>query len=831
MSTYRYSNRLFAWLTLISCSLDAVFIIAAFKPALDFFYLGIVLYNALLVLFYAQKKHPAKLQIFLNQMHAFIPVNLVISTLFMLLFFKDLRFYGLNLVLTSLIYIFMVFSRWEKEYSIVFSGMLVYGLYQIVESTPLILVEPVIFALIGCLFAGIEYFTRNRDVLRKIFTYASGLGSLLAFIYVNLKGLMIFQTQPSWIVLVSFLIIALNYFYLANRSKNRVFAWLAPVFLLAAGEQAFGLIRLGIGNYQHAAHAFIVAALLFTGLYYFNKWNYTRVVRASSGFLSLAAMAIAFLIAQAEGNRWTTVVILSGLVSSLYLVRTWESSKKLRSFLSWVIPLVLALDIFKVFDAIFPQATVALLGGDATGIIWHDRLIHFGLTVMLLFAISLVLRRFDRELARSTFRISHILIPLAVLPLAFEYFDLPLVFALTLLNYLVSLKITLIDHGKNSWLRGFLYASYAAGTLLIFSILATIEADDRFYAYVLPFCSVLLALIWWRAQAHWKRWTGWYFIPFSLIGGLILSIKSDLSWVDYPLLLLSISLILFVLHKSRFKNLTPLALLLLYPGTANFYHQVLQSDRIALLATLIFLLVALRLAGQFVYPKLFDFKDWQKHILSVEVDWYSLGSLCCTAAIDADVLAMGNPGWLRLVPPILLSALLLSQRLRVGAGVDGGVGRRVIDTVWMASLLLPFETLIELLKLPTIIDSEARLLPLLPLVIYLTRKTWTLSRKLVESLELLVLLFITAVLFKDIFVYDYFADALITGVLSLASLFVGMHFQRKTYFYVGAGALVLNGIIQTRSFWQSLPWWAYLLLAGLILIGIASYTEMRKRKR
>lgn len=166
LSTFRYKNRLFAWLTLISCSLDAAFVIAAFKPPLDVFYLGIVLYNALLVLFYAQKRHPAYVQLFLRELHAFIPVNLVISTLFMLVFFRDPQFYGINLILTSLIYVLMVFSQWEKEYSIVFSGTLVYGLYQIVESTPLILVEPVIFALAGCLFAGIEYFSRNRAALR-----------------------------------------------------------------------------------------------------------------------------------------------------------------------------------------------------------------------------------------------------------------------------------------------------------------------------------------------------------------------------------------------------------------------------------------------------------------------------------------------------------------------------------------------------------------------------------------------------------------------------------------------------------------------------------------
>lgn len=652
---------------------------------------------------------------------------------------------------------------------------------------------------------------------------------MLTFVYINVKGLIIFQAQPSWIILIAFLIIALNYFYLAFRAQNPVFAWLAPVFLLAAGEQLFELIRLGATDYIHAAHTFVYATALFAGLYLFNTWKYTRAVRTSSGFIALAAMGYAFVISQINHNPWLAVLILTGLVTSLVLVRRREFSLKLRMALNWAIPFVMGLHLFMLWAALLPPAKGDLWASRAAvaSSFWHDRFVHFYLAATLLFAISLGLRRLDRELARGTFRVSHLLIPFATLLAGSAYFDYPVLLAITLLIYLVSIKVTRIDQGKNTWLRGFLFAAFSFGTLLLFSILTAVEAAERYYFYALPFASVLLAVIWWHTEANWKRWTVWYFIPLTLLGGLSLSLKPNFDAIDYGVLLITISLILFVLHRANHKNFAPLALLLLVPGTASFYDQVLQNDRIALLVTLVILMAGLRLAGQFVYANLFDFKDWKKRAWSVEIDWYAVASLVCSLAIYGDVWAMDNPGWLRLVPPMLLSALLWSHRSRVGAGVP----QRIIQTLWLASLLLPYETLIHLLKLPSIIDMEARLLPLLPLAIYLSRKTWTMSRKLKESLELLVLLFITAVLFKDILVYDYFGDALITGILSLLSLYAGLHFQHKTYFYVGAGALVLNGIIQTRSFWQSLPWWAYLLLAGLILIGMASYTEMRKRKK
>jgi hypothetical protein len=186
---------------------------------------------------------------------------------------------------------------------------------------------------------------------------------------------------------------------------------------------------------------------------------------------------------------------------------------------------------------------------------------------------------------------------------------------------------------------------------------------------------------------------------------------------------------------------------------------------------------------------------------------------------------MRDPGWLRMVGPVCLTLLLFSQRNRVGAVEKV----RIADTVWIVSILLPYETLIDLLNPPLIISSEAMLLPLVPMAVYLTRTVWKGFEKVNDKVEIAVLLFICAVLFGDILVYDYLADALIMGVLSVGLLITGMQYHKKQYFAIGSGALILNGIIQTWEFWESLPWWAYLLIAGLILIGIASYNEIKKR--
>ncbi|MDR7239409.1 hypothetical protein [Neobacillus drentensis] len=64
----------------------------------------------------------------------------------------------------------------------------------------------------------------------------------------------------------------------------------------------------------------------------------------------------------------------------------------------------------------------------------------------------------------------------------------------------------------------------------------------------------------------------------------------------------------------------------------------------------------------------------------------------------------------------------------------------------------------------------------------------------------------------------------------MLSLLSGMFLQIKSYFFVGAGVLLLNVFLQTRPYWGNMPWWFYLLIAGLILITVASFNEWNKQK-
>ena len=114
---------------------------------------------------------------------------------------------------------------------------------------------------------------------------------------------------------------------------------------------------------------------------------------------------------------------------------------------------------------------------------------------------------------------------------------------------------------------------------------------------------------------------------------------------------------------------------------------------------------------------------------------------------------------------------------------------------------------------------------------FFPKKVWEGYEDITSTVEMGVLIIAAFILCQDLPGANQLSEGLILGVLSLASIIGGMQFKRKSFFFVGSGALIFNMFVQTRDFWGSLPWWVYLLAAGMILIGTASLHEMQKNKK
>lgn len=819
-STLKYGNRLFAWLTLIAATLDVGFLIAAFNPPVDIFYFGIVLYNGVLVYTYAKGKIPEKYKVFLTEMPMFIQVNLFVSTFFMLTFFHNHQIYGFNLILTSIVYVFMVFAKGKKEYSYIFCGLLIYGIYQVVENTGLASIDFVLFSLAGFIFIGMEYFLKEQEALKKIFMYLSGFVSLCTFVFVNLKGVDLKTNHASFFMFISYCLIALNYTYLSYRTGKKVFAYLVSIFLLSAGHQSYKLIELSIPHYLYSLHMFVVSVVIFAGLYYKNHWEYTKSLKQSSGLFSLVLMLSSAFIAISETKWGVTSFIFLAFGISLYLVYKKTEFQIIKGFTSWCIPIAIGLSMFTTYGVISPH-------GDYSNVGWYKSIIHLAVSVLVLFMSSTVLGRVDKTLGKTFFWVSHILIPVAIMLLLESYSNNPILFVIPALIYLYSMGKVLSEHKSAFQVCIFLYASFTAGICSLFSSVELFKLPSEGYYYILPLSGGILAALWWAAKNEWKKRTLWYFLTISFIGIFAVSGSERLGMGGFICSIVSIALILFVLYKSRLSLLEVIPLLCVYPNIYHLYDSVLKHNNEKLLVMLLVLFFVLKYTGEYLNKKLYGLNSMENKMKSVKADWYSIYALLTLIAIQTTVQAIKISEWLGLIPSVLLVFLIYSQRNRV----EQGKNRNVVNTLWMVALMLPYTKLLEILKPAAVINTELNILPLIAISIALSLKVWKGHEEIMRRVQLAVLLFISAILFKDILVYGYLADAFITGGLSLIALIVGMQYRIKSYFFVGMGTLLLNGLIQTKEFWGNVPWWGYLLIVGLLLIGIASLNEMQKGEK
>ena len=76
---------------------------------------------------------------------------------------------------------------------------------------------------------------------------------------------------------------------------------------------------------------------------------------------------------------------------------------------------------------------------------------------------------------------------------------------------------------------------------------------------------------------------------------------------------------------------------------------------------------------------------------------------------------------------------------------------------------------------------------------------------------------------------DY-KKVVLLGIIYLAGIICGYIIKSKMYFLGGIISEIILIIINTEELWSSIPWWIYLLIGGVILIGFACNREINKNK-
>lgn len=899
------ASRLFIWFSFLFQSGAAACMIAFIAPSEDWFYLGITVYNALLLAVHFRWKSNARWALFLRELPVFAQTNLIISTLFLLMFFDSPAFYSFNVLLTAGLYIAMTFVSSRKEYPYVFAVMLVYGIYQLIEHTALAASSALWYSFTGFIFIAMQSVKRDDASMHKLFRYISAVVSFGAFIYISYEGILLRSGNPSWLLAASYLLIAGNYLYLSNQAHNKLFPYLASIFLLTSGFQGMYAALRPESWETMLLPAFLAASVLFVAGYYINQYRLTRVIAGSSFHVSLAAMGV-ILWTAVWAQQWKSASVMLLIAGVLAWLMTKKQFVQIAAytmpsslFLAW-------LAWYPVFEnAAFYEQHIALSGHFAAGalvliglhwllrwrshplldkpffhigtaayiaalyqllmnapdndgvilailaagvvlLIYAARLtqlhvfygtvavvslalylqlfhmlrlaVHADLTAYgyvlgsaVLLAVYTLLRKRAGLVGTYFFWTAHLYLPVAMAITVLHYDDMP---AFALLSAAVLYLYSALMQQTEWQKKLFSYLGFAVthGLLQHLGITHGWESyvDE---GYVFAAMSFLLWAGWFFSAEPNRRRMEWFFIPYSVLGSLLFSllIYND-GWLSLVVSIAYISFALYFLHRRGWGLAAAIPLLGLLAWLAQLNELVSNGW---MLAVYVAAAIIVKQAGQHTHKTL---------VTRRSLDWYALFSLWIVSGTYE--YTEGLLVWADVIFPIFLSWVIFSQRQRVPEGLN----RKIVTTLSGLSGLLVYYTVLGHFEVPALLEKEVIVLPWIAMAIVLAKTTWKSYPKRMGQVQWGILLLVAAVLIRDGLQSRTVFDAILLGGLSLISLIAGAQLRIKAYFFTGIGVLLLNLMIQTKPMWGNMPWWAYLLLSGALLIGFAGYNEWRKKK-
>ncbi|MCA0986893.1 hypothetical protein [Guptibacillus algicola] len=899
------NSRLFVWLSFVGLTIGASFFVQLFNPSIDAFFFGIVLFNGLLIIAYVKSRRVTGNHIFIKELPLYLQGNLVLSTILMLFFYDHAVFYSFNIIITSTLYLTMVYVGKQKEYHFVFTLLFIYGIYQLIENSALESLDVFLYSLIGFLFIGLQMLEKFEQLyMKRAFQFTSGIISICAFLFISYKGLLLRFDDPSWLLVAGYVLISINYIYLANLSKMKLFGFLAPLFLLAAGLYPLNLIYDDVNVTIVMLHFFLIGFVLYFLGFYWNKWKFTTVIRSGSMFLSFGPMTLAVLIGIAA-EKWILDSVMLGIIGIVFLTLTSKGEREwIREAASVGNPVAWAF----AFLVLYPSFAEASFYRDELGApfhigatafmlmgisyVWKDRMslrgaffwtaqvaYTIGLLLLLVYPVNalytrtglllgailfliLLIKKSAEEtvwilvslftlgayvstaaafpvqgifqwipgsivlivigdfitrksefVQKSYFYLAHIYLPFALFFTVGEYSNVPILYVAALLIYLYSV----VTRTREWEVRAFLYAGFSILPFLYTSLVDFYQFNNA-YLYTGFASSVVMVVLWFLLNPKWKDRIKWYVVPFSVLGLVPFTLENTLTALSFSIAICYIGVLLYIMHKSRWQlfSIIPLLFVLICV-------QLLPFEFIEMTVVLNVLVgTVLLCSGLFIHKQLYAFQSTE--VLNNHIDWYSFAALMLVLPLnyyyDASL-------WAEELPSLFIVILLACQINRV----PGGAPKRIVKSLTAVSMLIPYYTLLHHVEINQYLVTEVYVLPWLGVTIYLAKGTWKHEERAVKWIEFGVVAIIAAILVTDAIMSNMIYDALIAGGLSLASILGGFYYRIKSYFLIGISVLILNVFIQTRPYWGNMPWWAYLLISGFTLIGVASFYEWQKQKK
>jgi hypothetical protein len=914
----KLSNRLFVWFSYLAITAAIAFLIASFKLSRDWFYFGFMLYNVFTVILFHQLKKREAFKLFTKELILFAQIQLILSSLLTMVFYQNDLVNGINILITASVYLAMVYVSGRKEYHFIFSVMIVYGFYQLIEHSLLQSFNQVLFVLVGIGFLALPKFLDEQYQWKKIFELTSAVVSLLAFIYISFDAFLtnMMLENPSWALILSYLLLAGQFIYLANVMRVVLFQYLSPIFFAASLYEIIQFIDKALGLDDLTLLVFFIGFVLYISFgFLLRRIPLLRVIGNSSRDVGIVIMCVVILnsFVLSDWAKFGFMLILLSFI--LYLSLTIEERKVYLLVVPWLLPIshAIAFSAFGeacrqisafyhlnlgistnsilgsavAFLAFFgwksaKQAALSrnsfliaqifytisillaltfhvnemwvrpliLLGG--IGVYVSFYLVHkykwipycIGLTVLisyftilqsiylkfqvptgviylentiagaLLLLLSFLLKRISLPVANGLAWIGHIYLPFALM-FSFFIFGEKTVWSFLLAVFLYVTSAYMV---RSDWkIKTFLYSGFTMFYLFITAGILDFHVKlEHQYAFLIT--SICITGYWLFASTNFKNMTRYYLVPYSIIGiAAFIGVYPYYLTLYLVTVLYSIGLILY-LTKINWNVMTVIPLLLIFGASMNY----LQSASYPLQGKLAFAAligVGLLIIGKLVYKTIYQQDD--KGAI-IQFDGYTVTAFLY---FGASYLYLSEQTWTHPIPGLLISIGLWLQKKRVPEGWS--MWLKLVAGIY---LLQPYYSTMLSLSIPDLFFREVLVLPWVVVVIYLQRCLKGNYKKITGGIQWAILIIVSLALIQDGLASNTIYDALILGTLSLLSMLAGMFLKLKSYFLVGSGVLLLNVFLQTRPLWGNLPWWAYLLITGSILISVASYNEWHKQK-
>ncbi|MFA9397873.1 MAG: hypothetical protein ACERKV_06370 [Clostridiaceae bacterium] len=622
------------------------------------------------------------------------------------------------------------------------------------------------------------------------------------------NGAFLSENLGSFIVMISYLVVASNYIYLSYKTPNVIYNYLAPILLIFAAFEAYDLMDSLIVNYNISFHFYIVAIIMYFLLFY-KRWKYTKNIRLSSFIISMITIIFAVLNSIIDESFGLSVFEFYGVAFILFSIYKITKKDKIKKFLIWSIPSIIFLGSLFIYGLLSPKYTNSI----------YMFTVHWFIIIAIMFAFSVFLKKYKTKFENSFFLVAHILMAVNIIPLLIEggVKGHDIMVSVVLLFMIAIYIISQLKVKKK--IEYFLYknARYLLYVIIMFTGIVGFNLSDKaiHFAFFIPIIFIFLEWI----LSNYKKDIAISLDSFSLIGLLFTILTFSVNLLGVWLLILCIVWIIMLLYvntieKWEILNIIPIALS--FACIKAYIDFAALNTRTEWIIMICYFAI-LQIAGQILSSKFYDYKE--KYF----IDWYSIGGII--GLIDAWFLITAYDNLaMQLVSPMLLAVFLLLQLKRI----DNKEAKRIVKTLIGLDLIIIIYTTINYLNISHLYITELYTVPWIILVICLRKYVWIDNKSIMNTIEIVVISLVSVFLLKDIIIYDYVIDGIILGVLSLIGMISGFQLKIKSYFIIGSAVLILNVIIQTKEFWGNVPWWIYLLAAGLALIIFASLYEIDK---